>query len=58
MGFGVERTFEQEGRPVLVALKAGGGKLHSEPVDAPWGARCFRLTDPDGFKLAVLKSLA
>ena len=93
--------FEQEGRPVLVALKAGdvrlnlnqddgaqgwtrikglgfsiniwttddidaianrikasGGKLDSEPVDAPWGARYFRLTDPDGFKLAVLKSLA
>ena len=109
VGLGVERTFEQEGRPVLVALKAGdvrlnlnqddgakgwtrikglgfsiniwttedidaianrikdaianrikasGGKLDSEPVDAPWGARYFRLTDPDGFKLAVLKSLA
>ena len=101
VGFGVERTFEREGRPVLVALTAGdvrlnlnqddgakgwtrtkglgfsiniwttedidaiasrikasGGALDSEPVDAPWGARYFRLTDPDGFKLAVLKSLA
>ena len=100
VGFGVERTFEQEGRLVFVALKAGdvrlslnqddgargwdrikglgfsiniwttedidaianrikasGGTLDSEPVDAPWGARYFRLTDPDGFKLAVLKSL-
>jgi uncharacterized glyoxalase superfamily protein PhnB len=101
VGFGVERTFERDGKLVLVALKAGdvrinlnqddgakgwdrvkgqgfsvniwttedidgianrikasGGQLDSEPVDAPWGARYFRLTDPDGFKLAVLKSLA
>jgi uncharacterized glyoxalase superfamily protein PhnB len=100
VGFGVDRTFEREGRLVFIALKAGdvrihlnqddgakgwervkglgcsvniwttedidaiansikasGGTLDSEPVDAPWGARFFRLTDPDGFKLAVLKSL-
>ena len=101
VGFGVDRTFERDGLPVLVALKAGdvrinlnqddgakgwdrvkalgfsigiwttedidaiagrikasGGQLDSEPVDAPWGARYFRLTDPDGFQFAVLKSLA
>ena len=101
VGFGVDRTFEREGRVILVALKAGdarinlnqddgakgwdrikglgfsisiwttedidaianrikasGGTLDSEPTDAPWGARYFLLTDPDGFKLAVLKSLA
>jgi uncharacterized glyoxalase superfamily protein PhnB len=38
-------------------IKANGGALDSEPVDAPWGARYFRLTDPDGFKWAVLKRL-
>ncbi len=101
VGFGVERTYEHEGRTVLVGLKAGdvrinlnqddgakgwdrvkglgfsinvwttedvdaiasrikasGGTLDSDPVDAPWGARFFRLTDPDGYKLAVLKPLA
>jgi uncharacterized glyoxalase superfamily protein PhnB len=101
VGFGVERAVERDGRPVFVALKAGGvrlslnqddgakgwdrtkglgfsinfwttedidaiasrikssgGALDSEPVDAPWGARFFRLTDPDGFKLAILKPLA
>jgi uncharacterized glyoxalase superfamily protein PhnB len=101
VGFGVERTFERDGKLVLVALKAGdvrinlnqddgakgwdrvkalgfsigiwttedidaiadrikasGGRLDSEPVDAPWGARYFRLTDPDGFQFSVLKSLA
>jgi uncharacterized glyoxalase superfamily protein PhnB len=101
VGFGVERTVERDGEPVIVSLKAGdvrinlnkddgakgwdrikalgfsigiwtnedidaianrikasGGTLDSEPVDAPWGARFFRLTDPDGFKLAVLKPLS
>jgi uncharacterized glyoxalase superfamily protein PhnB len=28
--------------------KAHGGKLESEPADMPWGARFFRLKDPDG----------
>jgi uncharacterized glyoxalase superfamily protein PhnB len=101
VGFGVVRTYEREGTPILVEIKAGdvsinlnqddgakgwerikglgfsinfwttedidaiaarikasGGTLDSEPVDAPWGARFFRLTDPDGYKLAVLKPLA
>jgi uncharacterized glyoxalase superfamily protein PhnB len=25
----------------------------SEPVDMPWGARVFRLTDPDGFRIVI-----
>ena len=99
-GFGIERTYEQDGKVFIVSVKAGdvrislnqddgakgwdrikalgfsiniwtaedidaianrvkasGGILDSEPVDAPWGARYFRLTDPDGFKLAILKAL-
>ena len=101
VGFGIERTYEFDGKVALVSLKAGdvrinlnqddgkkgwdrvkglgfsiniwtpedvdaianrikasGGVLDSEPVDAPWGARFFRLTDPDGYKLALLKPLA
>jgi uncharacterized glyoxalase superfamily protein PhnB len=27
--------------------------LQSEPADMPWGARIFRLVDPDGFKLVI-----
>lgn len=100
VGFGVDRSFERDGLPVLVALKAGdvrinlnqddgakgsdrikglgfsvniwttedidaianrikasGGRPDSEPVDAPWGARYFALTDPDGYKLGMLKWL-
>lgn len=30
-----------------------GGTLVTEPVDTPWGARLFRVQDPDGFKLAI-----
>ncbi len=30
-----------------------GGTLGSEPTDMPWGARAFRITDPDGFKLVI-----
>ena len=32
-------------------IKATGTSLHTEPVDTPWGARVFRVADPDGFKL-------
>ncbi|MEJ7811919.1 MAG: VOC family protein [Gemmatimonadaceae bacterium] len=34
-------------------IKARGGTLASEPADMPWGARVFRVQDPDGFKLAI-----
>jgi uncharacterized glyoxalase superfamily protein PhnB len=34
-------------------IKAAGGTLDSEPTDMPWGARVFRLRDPDGFRLAI-----
>ena len=28
-----------------------GGALELEPTDTPWGARVFRVRDPDGFRL-------
>jgi predicted enzyme related to lactoylglutathione lyase len=33
-------------------IKAQGGTLASEPADMPWGARVFRVQDPDGFRIA------
>jgi uncharacterized glyoxalase superfamily protein PhnB len=27
--------------------------LETEPADMPWGARVFRLVDPDGYKLSI-----
>jgi uncharacterized glyoxalase superfamily protein PhnB len=34
-------------------IKAKGGSLETEPADMPWGARAFRVKDPDGFKFAI-----
>ncbi len=34
-------------------IKQRGGALESEPADMPWGARTFRLRDPDGFRLTI-----
>ena len=30
-----------------------GGKLEMEPKDMPWGARIFRVRDPDGFRWTI-----
>lgn len=32
-------------------ITSAGGTLATEPADMPWGARVFRVVDPDGFKL-------
>lgn len=36
-------------------IQERGGVLDQEPTDMPWGARVFRLRDPDGFMLAISK---
>lgn len=58
LGFSINIWTTEDIDAIASRIKASGGTLDSEPVDAPWGARFFRLTDPDGFKLAVLKPLA
>ena len=57
LGFSINIWTTEDIDAIANRIKASGGKLDSEPVDAPWGARFFRLLDPDGFKLAILKSL-
>jgi uncharacterized glyoxalase superfamily protein PhnB len=34
-------------------IRERGGTLESEPVDTPWGARVFRVRDPDGSRFAI-----
>ena len=46
LGFTVDREFERDSRLLAVAA------LDAEPVEV-WGARVFRLRDPDGFRLVV-----
>ena len=38
---------------IAARIKERGAKLDSEPMDMPWGARIFRLCDPDGFKFTI-----
>lgn len=50
-GMSLQFTTSQSIDALAERIKARGGTLHTEPVDTPWGARVFRVADPDGFKL-------
>ena len=52
-GFSLQINTEQNIDEVAKRIKQRGGSLDSEPADMPWGARMFRLRDPDGFKLTI-----
>lgn len=52
-GFSLMITTTQNVDDLANRIKARGGVLESEPADMPWGARVFRLLDPDGFKLVI-----
>ena len=58
LGFSINISTTEDIDAIANRIKASGGSLDSEPVDAAWGARFFRLTDPDGFKLGILKWLS
>src|SRR5262245_25987174 len=57
LGFSINIWTTDDVDVIAEHIKANGGVLDTEPVDAVWGARFFRLTDPDGFKLAIMKRL-
>ena len=50
-GFSLMFTTIQDIDVIAKGIVARGGKLATEPTDMPWGARMFRIQDPDGFKL-------
>ncbi len=52
-GFSIRLTTEQNIDEIADRIKAHGGILDTEPADMPWGARVFRLRDPDGYKLTI-----
>jgi uncharacterized glyoxalase superfamily protein PhnB len=52
-GFSLQITTSQNVDAIATRIKAAGGTLGSEPADMPWGARVFRVADPDGFRLAI-----
>lgn len=52
-GFSLQITTAQSIDEIATRLKSSGVTLETEPTDTPWGARLFRVLDPDGFKLAI-----
>ncbi len=38
-------------------IEAKGGRLDQGPTNQPWGVRDISLTDPDGFKITIARSL-
>jgi uncharacterized glyoxalase superfamily protein PhnB len=52
-GISLMLTTAQDVDEIAKRIKAHGGTLLTEPADMPWGARAFRVQDPDGFKLAI-----
>jgi uncharacterized glyoxalase superfamily protein PhnB len=52
-GFSLMFMTAQNVDEIAARIKRLGGTLDSEPADMPWGARIFRLTDPDGYKLVI-----
>ena len=52
-GFSLMITTVQDVDELAARIQERGGTLESEPADMPWGARVFRVKDPDGFKIAI-----
>jgi uncharacterized glyoxalase superfamily protein PhnB len=51
-GFSMQLSTAQDIDGLARRAKEAGAVLDSEPADA-WGARVFRLRDPDGFRLVI-----
>jgi uncharacterized glyoxalase superfamily protein PhnB len=56
-GFSMSINTQQDIDAIAKAFKDKGGVFAMEPRDMPWGARVFRVVDPDGFKWSVSKRL-
>jgi uncharacterized glyoxalase superfamily protein PhnB len=52
-GMSFQFTTDQSVDDIANRIKVNGGTLESDPIDTPWGARTFRLADPDGFTLVI-----
>ena len=56
-GFSLQFTTVMDIDKYAADLTSRGAVLDSGPADMPWGARAFRLRDPDGYKLAFSQDL-
>ena len=56
-GMSLQITTDQDVDAIAKRIRDHGWALDSEPADMPWGARAFRVRDPDGFRWSVSKAL-
>ena len=52
-GFSMMIVTAQSIDEIAQRIRDHGGVLATEPADMPWGARVFRIHDPDGFRIAI-----
>jgi len=52
-GLSLRLTTVQDIDAIADRIKQLGGTLLTESADVPWGARVFRVQDPDGFTFAI-----
>ena len=52
-GFSLMITTAQDVDAIARGIVERGGTLGSEPTSMPWGARVFRLQDPDGYRIVI-----
>jgi uncharacterized glyoxalase superfamily protein PhnB len=53
LGMSFQITTIQDIDALANGIKSRGGTLVMEPADMPWGARVFRVRDPDGFGYVI-----
>jgi len=52
-GFSLQISTTQNVDDIARRIREGGGSLEMEPHDMSWGARVFRVRDPDGFRWTI-----
>jgi uncharacterized glyoxalase superfamily protein PhnB len=57
-GMSFQISTEQDIDTIAQRIKDHGGTLDMEPKDMPWGARVFRVRDPDNFRWSLSRTHA
>ncbi len=57
-GFSLTFSTNQPVDEIARRVREHGGTLDAEPTDMPWGARVFRVRDPDGYRLSISAPIA
>lgn len=57
-GLSFQISTNQDVDAIARRVKAYGTPLETEPMDVPWGARVFRVHDPDGFRWTISRAHA